>query len=150
MAAPVDAAGSGTFDGCDLEGWRGWLVFPRRLRGCKRIDGRGGAEQRRGRGNRPAAHCFCAFGGAGFFAVTSSRSATHSLWGIIGRRVKALRLRRHERGIVFGAGFGGDANDAIAVVVIQEISEGFFAGAKCGVVATVFETGVREREAHIG
>ncbi len=59
----------------------------------------------------------------------------------VGGQVVFHRVRRHEDLVVAGEGFAADGNDAVAVMVVQEIGEDFFADAEAGVVSLQFPGG---------
>src|SRR6266481_4489671 len=59
-------------------------------------------------------------------------------WPNIGGQIAAVRLSGDERYVVAGQGFAGDGNDAVAVMVVEEVSEGAFADQKRGVPAVFF------------
>jgi hypothetical protein len=65
----------------------------------------------------------------------------------VGGQVVFRRVRRHEDLVVAGEGFAANGNDTVAVVVVEEISEDFFADTEAGVVSPEFPGSFGKSEA---
>jgi hypothetical protein len=65
-------------------------------------------------------------------------------WADVGREVVALGLGFGEGGVFTGENFAGDGDDAVTVVIVEEVGESSFADLERGVGAAEFARGFGE------
>jgi hypothetical protein len=68
----------------------------------------------------------------------------------VGREIESARLGFREGLVVAGEDFAGDGNDAVAVMVVEEISEGLFADEELRVGTMNEARGFRKRKGDFG
>ena len=68
----------------------------------------------------------------------------------VGGHVELLRIGGDEGGVVAGKDFAGDSDDAVAVVIVEEIGEDLLADFEAGVTAHHFPGRFGQRETDLG
>ena len=68
----------------------------------------------------------------------------------VGREIEPARLGLREGFVVAGEDFAGDGNDAVAVMVVEEVGEGLFANEKLRVGTMKEARGFRRRKGDFG
>jgi len=68
----------------------------------------------------------------------------------VGGQVVALGLRSGEGGVFSGEDFAGDGDDAVAVMIVEEVGEGFLAHEELRVGGVDFASGFRESQGELG